>query len=223
MKRLSTFLLVLVTAAVTSCGGGGGSSGTAPAQNLHAANSPAQPMEIASTTLTATDTSGNTWTVTYSAAAGGMAMFNGQNANTTVIGLTVSENGTVIATEDSTAYYLSNPYSPLGLVGTTNGTAFMFLITSFTPLPSTLTVGDSGPLFSGTYYDGTGMNVTGSLTETYTVTADSPTAVFLNINGTGSNNGSQISETEVFSVTNSGAVTLVEVKLAVNGETLDFK
>lgn len=179
-------------------------------------------MDTTSTTLTATDGSGNTWTVTYSSTTGGMAMFNGQNANTSAIGLTISENGTVVATEDSTAYYLVSPYSPLGLSGTTSGTAWSAIITSYTPLPSTLTVGSSGPLSSATYYDGM-MNIIGSLTETYTVTANSPMSLFLNIDAAGSINGVQETETLTYSVASDGTVQgLVQAQITINGTTLTF-
>src|SRR5215469_3861669 len=74
---------------IAGCGGGGG-SGANPTlqQNLQSARAPAEPMSISSTTLTATDSSGNNWGVTYSSTPGGMAMFNGQNANTSMIALT---------------------------------------------------------------------------------------------------------------------------------------
>jgi hypothetical protein len=215
---------VSLTAAlvIAGCGGGGGGSNPAPQQNLQSAKAPSQPMATPSTMLTATDSAGNTYTATYSSTPGGMAMFNGQNANTLTIALTVSENGTVLATEDSTAYYVANPYSPLGLSGTTNGTAWTATITGYTPLPNTLTVGASGPLDSATYTDGMGNNI-GSLTETYTVTADSANALFLNINAAGSINGVQETETLIYSVASDGTVqALVQVQITVNGTTLTF-
>jgi hypothetical protein len=209
-------------AAVVIAGCGGGSSSPAPQQNLQSARAPSQPMEVASTTLTATDSSGNTWTATYSSTAGGTVTFNGQTANTDLIALTISENGAVVATEDSTAYFLSDPYSPLGVSGTTSGIAWTAVVTSFTPLPTTLTVGGSGPVLSATYYDGMGTAI-GSLTETYTVTADGPTDLFLNINGAGSINGAHETETLTFSVTSAGALALVKAVYTLNGETLTFQ
>jgi hypothetical protein len=152
-----------------------------------------------------------------------MAMFNGQNASTSAIALTISENGAVVATEDSTAYYLVSPYSPLGLSGTTNGTAWTATITSYTPLPSMLTVGASGPLDSVTYTDGMGNNI-GSLTETYTVTADSPNALFLNVDAAGSVNGVQETETLTYSVASDGTLqALVQAQITINGTTLTFQ
>jgi hypothetical protein len=223
MSPTRSALSLSVVSAFLMSGCGGGSSGTpAPQQNLQSARTPAQPMDTTSTTLTATDSSGNTWTVTYSSTTGGMAMFNGQNANTSAIGLTISENGAVVATEDSTAYYLVSPYSPLGLSGTTSGVAWSAIITSYTPLPSMLTVGSSGPLSSATYYDGM-MNNIGSLTETYTVTADSPSALFLNIDAAGSINGTQETETLTYSIASDGTVqALVQAQVTINGTTLTF-
>jgi hypothetical protein len=105
---------LLAALAIAGCGGGDGGSNPAPQQNLQSATWPSQPMTIPSTTLTATDSSGSTYTITYSSTPGAMATFNGQTASTSMIALTVSENGAVVATEDSTAYYLADPYSPFG-------------------------------------------------------------------------------------------------------------
>jgi hypothetical protein len=230
MDKLRTLPLVLVSVGlpivsallVADCGGGGG-GGYAPPQNLQSAPAPSQPINVTSKTLMATDSSGNSWAATFSSVPGGMATFNGHNANTSVVALTVSKSSVVVVTANSTEYYLSNPYSPLGISGTTNGVAFTFLYTSYTPLPSTLSVGGSGPLSSGNYYTYSGGPVIGSLTQTYTVTEDSPTALFLNIDSAGSLNGVQESETDTYSVDTSGAATLVKAQITVNGTTLTFQ
>ena len=215
--------LSLITAVVLAgCGGGGSGSNPVPQQNLQSARMPAQPMDIPSTMLSATDSSGNVYTVSYSVTSGGMAMFGGQNASTSMIALSVSENGTVVATEDSTAYYLTNPYSPLGLSGMSNGAAWTASITGSSLVPTMLNVGDSGTLYSFTYMDGMGTTI-GSLTETYTVTADSPTAVFFNVMAAGSINGVQETETLTYAVAKDGTVEgLVRAQLTVNGTTLTF-
>jgi len=220
-RTLTAHLFVISVLLMSGCGGGGGGSATpAPQQNLQSARAPSQPMTVSATTLTATDNSGNTYTATYSSTPGGMTVFNGHNANTSLVSLTVSRNGTVVSTEDSTAYYLLNPYTPLGLSGMTNDIAWTAYVTSFTPFPSTLTVGSSGPVLSANYQVD-GANV-GGLTETYTVTADSPTALSLNINAAGSISGTQVAETLTFSVTSAGAAGLVEAQVTVNGTTLTF-
>jgi len=222
-KIRAAHLGVITALLITGCGGGG-SGGSAPAaqQNLQSASAPSQPLSVSATTLTVTDSSGNSWSATFSSTPGGTGMFNGQSANTSAIALTISENGAVVSTEDSTAYYLTNPYSPLGLSGTTNGTAWTATITSYTPLPSTLTVGASGQLDSATYTDGMGNNI-GSLTETYTVTGDDPDALFLNVDGAGSVNGVQEAETLTYAVASDGTLQgLVQVQITVNGSTLTF-
>ena len=85
-----------------------------------------------------------------------------------------------------------------------------------------MTVGASGPLSSATYYDGM-MNMIGSLTETYTVTANSPTSLFLNIDAAGSINGVQETETLTYSIASDGTVQgLVQAQITVNGTTLTF-
>jgi hypothetical protein len=67
-----------------------------------------------------------------------------------------------------------------------------------------------------------GSNI-GSLTETYTVTADSPNALLLNIDAAGSINGVQETETLTYSVASDGTVqALVRAQITVNGTTLTF-
>ena len=222
MKRFIICFAVAVPVLLAACGGGGGgSSNPQTMQNLQSVSAPSEPWNISSTTLAATDNSGNSYSLTISSSLGGMAMFNGQMASTSVLALTLSKNGTVVSTENTTAYYLTNPYSPLGLSGTTNGVAYTEVVTSFTPFPATLTVGSSGPVSSGNYEDSLG-NIIGSLTETYTVTADSPSALFVNINASGTLNGTAITETLTYSITNTGQMAIAEVQITVNGTTLTF-
>ena len=224
VSRKFASLSVISALVIAACGGGGGGSNSpAPQQNLQSARAPSQPMDTPATMLTATDSSGNTYTLNYSSTPGAMATFNGQTASTSMISLTVTENGAVVATEDSTEYYLTNPYSPLGLSGTTSGVAWTAVVTGSSPLPTMLTVGTSGSLYSYVYRDGTG-NTIGSLTETYTVTADSTTALFLNIDAAGTINGVQETETLTYLVASDGTVqALVEAKITVNGTTLTFQ
>ena len=98
-RRVAIQLSLVTAAAIAGCGGGGsggGSSNPAP-QNLEAAQAPSQPLTTPSTTLMATDSSGNTYSVTYSSSPGGMAMFNGQNASTTPFSATVNAMALVLA------------------------------------------------------------------------------------------------------------------------------
>src|SRR5580704_19632035 len=149
--------------ALTSCGGdaggGGGMSTNASApvvgvagEILQSAPAPQEPFDIPSTTLVA-NSGGKSYTAIYSETPNnGTTTFDGREANSSTISLTVTENGAPIATEIDTAYYLESPYQPLGMSISVNGRQFDFLYNSTDPLPSTLNAGSSGPLGSGTYY-----------------------------------------------------------------------
>ncbi len=141
-------------------------------QNLESALAPAEPFNIPSATMT-TSSGGNSYTAIYSETPNnGTTMFDGKEANSSTISLTITENGSPIVTEIDTAYYLENPYQPLGMSISANGGQFDFLYNSTDPLPSTLTVGDSGPLGSGTYYVVNTNDAIGSLTQTYSVASN---------------------------------------------------
>ncbi len=181
--------------------------------------------------MKATDSGGNTWTATYSNTAGGTTTFDGQVADETSSVFTVSMNATVIDSESMTEYALMNPYSPLGLVeyfDSLPGRLSTGSITSYDPLPSTLTVGESGSLSTGN------LGSCCPFTETYSVTLDSPTALFLNIQSdfpdfgldhgeaslTGLYSGTS---TITYSITGSGVATLVKIQVTINGTTLTFQ
>jgi len=191
-------------------------------QNLKSAPAPAEPFNIPSATLTASSGS-NSYTAIYSETPNnGTTMFDGQEANSSTISLTITENGSPIVAEIDTAYYLENPYQPLGLTLSSNGGQFDFLYNSIDPLPSTLTVGGSGPLGSGTYYVANTNDGIGSLTETYSVASNSGSTVLLTTYATGTVNGQSISETINYAVNASGAFELQSVEILVNGTTLNF-
>ena len=222
----------LLLIALTACGGGGGggsamqssqpSQTSLPGQNLESAPAPAEPFNIPSATMT-TSSGGNSYTAVYSETPNnGTTMFDGQEAHSSTISLTITENGTPIVTEIDTAYYLENPYQPLGLTLSSNGKQFDFLYNSTNPLPSTLTVGDSGPLGSGTYYVVNTNESIGSLTQTYSVTSNDASTVQLTTYATGTVNGQSISETIYYAVNASGAPQLDWFEILVNGTTLNF-
>jgi hypothetical protein len=222
--RRSVLVALSITLVMAACGGGGGgSSGSMSQQKLQSAQAPQQPWSVPATTLTATDSSGNTWTATYSQTPNaGTANFDGQTAFTSNVSLTILENGMTVATEVSTAYYLENPFVALGLSGSTNGQSWVFIYNGTDPLPATLTVGDSGPVGSGTYYDANTMAVLGSLTTTYSVAANDSVSLLLNEYASGSINGNAESETITYTVGASGSVSLSSVQITVGGETLTF-
>jgi hypothetical protein len=181
--------------------------------------------------LKATDSSGNTWTATYSSTAAGTSTFNQQPAYATAISFAVSKGTAVVDSESATEFALMNPYSPLGLAETFSslpGRLSVGSITSYDPLPSTLTAGESGPLSSGTF---------GSccpFTETYSVTVNSPTALFLNFHLSFPDFGLEHGEasftgllsgtsTITYAITASGSASLVKIQVTINGTTLTFQ
>jgi hypothetical protein len=227
MKTALIWSAVLLGALSSGCGGGGGGGGSAmqsslPPQNLESAPAPAEPFNIPSATLTASS-GANSYTAIYSETPNnGTTMFDGQEANSSTISLTITENGSPIVIEIATAYYLENPYQPLGLTLSSKGGQFEFLYNSINPLPSTLTVGGSGPLGSGTYYVVNTNDGIGSLTETYSVASKDASTVLLTTYATGTVNGQSISETINYAVNASGAFELQSVEILVNGTTLNF-
>jgi hypothetical protein len=219
-------LVVLVGWLLASCGGGGG------AGSLQSAKAPSLPIFVAGTTLKATDSSGNTWTATYSNTAGGATTFNGQVAYEASYSFTVSMNGAVVDGESGTEFALMDPYSPLGLVismSSLPGRISPGSITSYNPLPSTLMAGASGSLSSG-IFGSSGY----TYSEAYSVTPDSSGALFLNIHldfpdfglfhGENSLTGLYSgTSTMTYSVTSSGAATLAKIQVTINGTTLTFQ
>jgi hypothetical protein len=225
----------LLLMALTACGGaggggdggrggsgGGGAMQSSPTpQNQVSVPAPPEPFTIGLTTL-AVNSGGNSYAGTYSETPNsGTTMFDGQEANSSTISLTITENGSPIVTEIETAYYLENPYQPLGLTLSYNGEQFDFLYNSTNPLPSMLIVGGSGPLGSGTFYDVNTNNALGSLTETYSVTSSS-NWILLNTYATGTINGHSISQTISYAVNSGEATGVASVEILVNGTTLSF-
>ena len=211
-------LVFVFVLAGTSCGGGGG--GSSPPANVQSVPAPKEPFSISATLNTTYN--GNSLQLIYRETPNaGLIQFQGQMANNSSVSLTVTENGVTALTEVGTSYYLENPYSPLGAVMSTNGVQTTFVVNSYTPYPKTLTVGASGPVDAGTYYDTSNVNI-GGLTSTYTVAADDSTSVLVNIDSAGSVNGTASSQTETYTVDTSGDTSLISVKLTVNGVTLTF-
>jgi hypothetical protein len=195
---------------------------SATPQNLESAPAPAEPFNIPPATLTASS-GGNSYTAIYSETPNsGTTMFDGRLANTSTISLTITENGSPIVADIETAYYLENPYQPLGLTLSSKGGQIDFLYNSINPLPPTLTVGDAGALGSGTYYVVDTNDGVGSLAETYSVASNDAGTVLLTIYATGTVNGQSINETFNYTVNASGAFELLSVEMLVNGTILNF-
>jgi hypothetical protein len=164
---------------------------------------------------------GNTYAGTYTETPNeGTTMFEGQEANSSAVLLTISENGSPLITEIETAYYLENPYQPLGMTLSYNGEQYDFVYNSTYALPATLTAGGSGPLGSGTFYAAGTNNAIGALTESYSVASSN--WMLLNINATGTVNGQSINQTISYVLVGNAVNGVASVDIVVNGTTLHF-
>jgi hypothetical protein len=215
-------LLIVLTACSGGRGGAYSATQSSPSpQTLETLPAPVEPFSVDPTTLSASS-GGSSYAGTYTETPNnGTTMFAGQEANSSTISLTITENGTPIVIEIETVYYLENPYQPLGLTLSYNGGQFDFLYNSTNPLPSTLIIGGSGPLGSGTFYGVNSNDAIGSLTETYSVTSSNGW-LLLNVNATGTINGLSISQTISYVLAGEEVTGVGSVELLVNGTTLHF-
>jgi hypothetical protein len=190
---------------------------------MNTASRPQEPFAVPSTTLTAS-AGGNSYQLTYSVTANsGTTLFDGQMASSSSINLAVLENGATKSTETATTYYLTNPYVPLGLTGTVDGTGFEVIFNSIDPYPATLKVGESGPLAVGTFYS-PGTNVAiGSLTVTYSVETNNSSTLLLEVSSSATLSGNQVPEMIAYAVDAAGGLTLSSVQVMLNGVTLSFR
>jgi len=127
-------------------------------------------------------------------------------------------NAVPAASALTTNYYLMNPYVPLGIVsgaGTPYG-----VVTNLVPLPTTLTVGESGILADLTYYHDSTRTVTDAdETVAHSVMVNDSTtllfclsATFSNVTAQGLTDGmANGAESDCYAVGSAGNVTLASV------------
>jgi hypothetical protein len=231
MNSFKTYCAATVLAIITACGGGGGSS----PPNLSSA--PGEPAVAAylqtghQYNLNATDGGGNTYNIQLSSVPNsGTTTFNGQTANSTVSTVTFSSNGVFQTNDISTGYYKLNPYTPLGETDST-GTPYE-VVTGFSPIPPTLTVGTNGAVTSGIYYhDSTQAVIDANTTETFSVKANNSKTLIVclnfvisNVTAQGSADGLVNStESDCYTIDAAGNVNLATIAITVNGTTLNFR
>ena len=222
-------------------GGGGGLSGGGGGYGGGAGNLMSAPGEAAvnayfqaahQSMLSAKDASNNSWTLQFNRVPNaGTTTFNGSApAYSTVDTVTIKKNGTTVANSISTAYFMINPFVPLGNVSST-GTPYALVTSSF-PLPASFTVGSNGSLENLTYYhDSTKATVDISQTGTYAVTANNASTVLVcfsvvlsNVTAQGTADGlANGTETDCYTVNAAGSATLVSVTVTVSNVTLKFQ
>jgi hypothetical protein len=239
MKRYEFMTAIgLTMAALTGCGGGGYGGGSGGGGYMNLSSAPGESAIEAyaqanhSTTLHATDTSGNTWTLLYTTQFNSTTTtFDGTpNADSTVTTVTLDKNGTQVASSTSTNYFLLNPYTPLGTT-TAGGTPYAVVV-SASPLPATVAVGGSGSYESVTlYHDATKSTVDADEMATYSVAANNSTTLLVcfdstisGVTATGTADGLAAgTETDCYTVDASGNAALFTITVTVGGVTLKFQ
>lgn len=236
-SRASRKLMIIAAgaaaAALCGCGGGGG-GGTAPAPaNLMSApgaaaiNSYFQASH--SSTLKAS-AGGNSLSlqVTYTPNSG-TTMFEGQTVDSASNLINLYQNGSLVGSNNGqTDYFKVSPYADVGSIAA-NGTQYA-VVTSFTTMPATINVGQSGSVESETiYHDSTKAATDATATTTYSVNADTPSTLqycaTIVLTANSGNPDGLVSGTEVdcYRVDASGNATLYSVTISVNGANVTFR
>jgi hypothetical protein len=249
---LTTYLLTIVV--LTGCGGGGGDMGSSSSMSSVPSMDPmpmtpmpmpmnmmAAPGEAAlvgylrtphQRTLNA-ESSGRLYSLDVNSAPNpGTTKFNGSApAYSTVNNLTVTQAHAAapLASRVTTAYYLMNPYVPLGSASSSGSPYAM--VTNYLPFPTILKVGMSGAVDNLTYYhDSTMSTMDANETVEYSIRANDSATLFLclsdtvsNVTAHGTADGlSNGAETDCYTVDSNGHAALSSITLGVNGTTLRF-
>jgi hypothetical protein len=234
-RNMGLVLVVLTGAMAEGCGGGGYGGGMTNAYLSSAPGDAAMAAFLQADhhlMLSATDSASNSYTLQIDQVANaGTTTFNGVGpAYSDTATVLLTQNATQIGSSVDTSYYLLNPVMPLGKVNST-GSPYA-IVTSSTPIPMTLTVGNSGAFDNVTYYhDSTMAVLDANEVSTYTVTSrDSMSLLYCVqavISGTttqGITDGmADGTETDCYAVTAAGMATAVSVSISAGGVTLTFK
>jgi hypothetical protein len=218
MTALRLCPLAAVSLMLAACGGS-----SSQAQPLQSVKAPSQPLFTTASLTGTIDGTAVTLEFSVTPNEGTTTFLNQTDVYTSLLSITVLENGSTLYSTAVTSYYLVDPYYTL--LGETvpdgSGTLDLAQITSTVDLPATLTVGDTGQLFSATFLDPTTDAQIGTDTESYSVTANDSESVELTISDTSTLNGISSAYTEIFTV-NGEDITLVEVDVLVNGQMVQF-
>lgn len=241
MNRLIRSSSILVIAAeLSGCGGGGGSDQTAtpspssPASvPLHQAvvnlsNSGYQrSLSFSGTASSGTQTLSVSGSLQVSSSSYSVpATFNGQAAlsNTTTYSGTLTGNGQSIPIVTSEQSYINSSYV---LLGSQSPTSYC-VVTSFTPLPATGSIGTTGTWARGTCYTNSARTTTtGSQTISFSVsagTASTNLTFTQNIVSVDTNNRQVATEQDVFLIDTQGNISLKSVSIfgVYSGVTLNL-
>ena len=251
---LTTCLVSIVV--LTACGGGGGEAGSSSSMSAMPSMDPMpmpmtpmpMPMNMQAAPgeealvgylrtphqqMLSAESSGRSYSLDVnSAPSSGTTKFNGSApAYSTANNLTVTQSQAAapLASRVTTAYYLMNPYVPLG--STSSSGSPYAVVTNYLPFPTVLRVGTSGMVDNLTYYHDSTMNtMDANETVEYAIRANDSATLFLCLSDTVSNvtahgtadglaNGA---ETDCYTVDAKGHAALSSITLTVNGTTLRF-
>jgi len=174
----------------------------------------------------------DTYTLHFSTAPNpGLTVFREQTqAHSAVQTAQVTKNGAPLATLTTTAYFLADPFVPLGRVAA-NGVPYAAIINQY-ELPTAAAVGTSGPFFNMTWYHDTDMSaVDGFMTGSYSVTTGEGglARVCLKVDTArvtpqgvtdGVVEGTQV---HCFRIAGNGKATLETIEMSIGGQPLVFR
>lgn len=225
---------------VAACGGGGADGAGGESSSTVASNLNSAPGETAlvhyllashENALSASN-GGNTYTLQFSNVPNDwITRFNGSApAYSRLYRVNLGRDGTLVANVIFTEYFLLNPYAPLGQVSST-GSPYG-VVTSSSPVPAVLTVGNSGSYYALTFYhDATMSVIEANVSVTYSVKANDSTTLLLCLDSTVSDVTAQgtadgltaSTESDCYTVDSAGDVSLASVTLTLNNVTLTFR
>ena len=218
--------LVSIVLVLSSCGGGDGGGGDSgpvtsnlPFPIAAAVNAYVQAAH--SFTLNGTDNvTSNTYTLTSSRTPGSASTFESQPAQTATYSTVFKRNGVTISTVSGTTYFQINPYKPLGSIASTGE---YDVITSWTALPTTAMVGQTGAGSSSTEYTNSSKTTVLS-TEVVTWSLEADTAntawLCLNFSTTFTNGDPSFIEADCYKIDGSG--NLLGQKATVTQDNVIF-
>ena len=233
LARIPTFALCATAALLTACGGGGGSGGITPVPLASAPGDAAIGGYYTTAhngTLSAT-TSAGSFTFQYTLApTSGTTTFEGNVVSGSTQTATLTSNTGTQTTAVGTEYFTTAPFH---LYGSVSGTSQVYTVYGTpTPLPTTVSVGQSGQLGSGIHYrDSTKAVVDGIVTNSWTAQADSATTLLLCLTsvdsgttpaGTADGVGDS-TEVDCFHVDAAGTATLASITITANGTSVTFR
>ncbi len=222
-----------IAAGLTSCASAGGGNNGTPAPTGPVASTLAFPTEAITSaffqtyqshTLTAKDSSNNTYTFISTSTPGSASTFESQPAETALASVIVKRNGVTAFTGSYTDYFQVSPYKPLGRVASTGEYIVATFITS---LPTAAKVGQSGAFAWLTGYTNSAKTVLlYNESTTWSLEADTATTAWYCMNSTVTfvvTTSNNYTVAECLRVNGTGSVLGMRMTSTQRGVTLSFQ